>query len=174
MKERLREAVFNVLADDVKGKHVLDLFAGTGALGFEALSRGAHRATFLEQHFPTARIVRENAVALEVETQIECLAANTLVQFRRRPPLDLDEPDRPWLAFCSPPYAMYLERASDMRRLIETLQTLSPPGSIVVVEFDERYDATQLPDPEAWRIRDYPPARIAIWYKPAEAPSTDG
>src|SRR5205823_2176218 len=52
MKDRTREAVFNLLGPGVTGTHAIDLFAGTGALGLEAISRGAESATLIEQHFP--------------------------------------------------------------------------------------------------------------------------
>src|SRR4029453_14397542 len=61
MKDRVREAVFNLLGPGVQGAHALDLFAGTGALGLEAISRGAARATFLERHLPTCRLIEQNA-----------------------------------------------------------------------------------------------------------------
>src|SRR6478736_322408 len=54
MKDRVREAVFNLLGPQVAGSHAIDLFAGTGALGIEAISRGATKATFIERHLPTA------------------------------------------------------------------------------------------------------------------------
>src|SRR5262245_47326918 len=68
--DRVREAVFNLLGTSVEGCHAIDLFAGTGALGFEALSRGAARATFIERHFPTAKLIEENAAAIGVEDRI--------------------------------------------------------------------------------------------------------
>src|SRR6185369_13778531 len=55
MKDRVREAVFNLLGPGVKGSHAIDLFAGTGALGLEAISRGAAQATLIERHLPTSR-----------------------------------------------------------------------------------------------------------------------
>src|SRR4051794_22495694 len=61
MKDRVREAVFNLLGKQIAGSHAIDLFAGTGALGLEALSRGAARATFIERHFLTAKLIEENA-----------------------------------------------------------------------------------------------------------------
>src|SRR5947207_6491605 len=54
MKDRVREAVFNLLGAQVAGTQAIDLFAGTGALGLEALSRGAAQATFIDRHLPTA------------------------------------------------------------------------------------------------------------------------
>ena len=52
MKHRVREAIFNLISTEAAGRHVIDLFAGTGALGIEALSRGATSATFIERHVP--------------------------------------------------------------------------------------------------------------------------
>jgi len=61
---RVKEALFSILAGRVDDANVLDLFAGTGALGFEALSRGAAHATFVEAHRPTAEALRGAALAL--------------------------------------------------------------------------------------------------------------
>ena len=65
MKDRIRESVFNLIGPLVKGRHAVDLFAGTGALAFESLSRGAVSATLIEVHFPTARVTRRNIAVLE-------------------------------------------------------------------------------------------------------------
>jgi 16S rRNA (guanine966-N2)-methyltransferase len=74
---RVKEALFSILADRVDNANVLDLFAGTGALGFEALSRGAAHATFVEQHRPTADAVRAAALALGVGERTTVLALST-------------------------------------------------------------------------------------------------
>ena len=64
--DRLREALFNVLAPRIEGATFLDAYAGTGAVGIEALSRGAERAIFIEKHFGAARLIRENLDALGI------------------------------------------------------------------------------------------------------------
>jgi 16S rRNA (guanine966-N2)-methyltransferase len=64
---RVKEALFSIVGDAVIEARVLDLFAGTGAVGFEALSRGAAHATFVELHAPTAQAIREAARELGVE-----------------------------------------------------------------------------------------------------------
>ena len=117
MKDRIREAVFNLLGVTVKGKHAVDLFAGTGALGLEALSRGAVRATFIEQHYPTARVLRENIAALEVGDRAEVIEGNVFLRERWQSRLG----PTPWLIFCSPPYAFYMERQGPMLELIGSL-----------------------------------------------------
>jgi 16S rRNA (guanine(966)-N(2))-methyltransferase RsmD len=162
MKERVREAVFNLLGPDVVGKHAIDLFAGTGALGLEAISRGAVRATFFERHFPTAESVRLNAERLGVSDRCQVIAANTMLHFRRNDPIAQGPAAEPWLVFCSPPYSVYVEHWPELQATLETIIRLAPAGSQIVVEAEEGFDFDQLDQPERWFRRDYPPAAIAI------------
>jgi 16S rRNA (guanine966-N2)-methyltransferase len=162
MKDRVREAIFNILGPAVREKHALDLFAGTGALGLEALSRGAARATFIEQHYPTAAALRGNVADLGVEEVAEVITADVFVWLRRRPKL----PPAAWLVFCSPPYDFYVDRAGGMLELLGTLLKSAPAESLFVVECDERFDLGLLPDREAWDVRAYPPAVVGIYHKP--------
>jgi len=161
MKDRVREAVFNLIGTDAAGTHAVDLFAGTGALGLEALSRGAQRATFIEQHYPTADILRQNAAVLGLADQIEIVPGNVFIWARRHP--NLGAP--PWLVFCSPPYEFYISRWTEMREMLEGLVQNSPARSVFVVEADERFDFAQLPNPTEWKIRAYPPAVVGIYRK---------
>src|SRR5271163_3226374 len=64
--DRLRETLFNVLSPKISGAHFLDLFAGTGAIGIEALSRGAEEVLFVENHPPAAKLIRENLASLNI------------------------------------------------------------------------------------------------------------
>jgi 16S rRNA (guanine966-N2)-methyltransferase len=164
MKDRVREAVFNLIADDVVGAYAVDLFAGTGALGLEAISRGSLRATFIEQHFPTAEMIRRNIAALGVAEQCEVFPANTFLWAKRRPAAPLDAP---WMVFCSPPYAFYVERCVELLELLRTMLDDAPPRSVFMVEADDRFDPGQLPAARDWQIRPYPPAVVAIYRKPA-------
>jgi len=99
--DRLREALFNVLAHgdypDLKGARVLDLFAGTGALGFEALSRGAARVQFVDDGAEARALLRQNIEALDVigETKIYRRDATRLGENRGAPF---------GFAFLDPPY----------------------------------------------------------------------
>jgi 16S rRNA (guanine966-N2)-methyltransferase len=72
---RVKEALFSILGSRVDDARVLDLFAGSGALGFESLSRGAAHVTFVEKHRPTADALRAAARELGVAAQVEVLAA---------------------------------------------------------------------------------------------------
>jgi 16S rRNA (guanine966-N2)-methyltransferase len=140
----------------------MDLFAGTGALGFEALSRGASHATFFEQHFPTGEIIRDNAVALELADRCQVVAGNTFIQLRRANPLGAFGGDEPWVVFSSPPYSFYVDRRDDMLQLLARIESLAPSGSIVVVEADEQFDFGLLNEPTEWDLRDYSPAYVGL------------
>ncbi len=158
MKDRVREALFNLIGPSVVGMHAIDLFAGTGALGLEAISRGAVSATFVERHFPTADIIRQNVVSLGVEAISNIQPANVLLWSRCMPEL----PRQPWLVFVSPPWDLFVEQAAEMLALVQALIAKAPASSMFVVEADTRFDFRQLPQPDDWAIRDYFPAVIGI------------
>jgi 16S rRNA (guanine966-N2)-methyltransferase len=161
MKHRVREAVFNLIQDDIKGRHAIDLFAGSGALGLEALSRGAAAATLIELHHPTAREIQGSAEDIGLGGQTTVVTGDIFRWIERAE----IAADRPWLIFCSPPWELFQSRAADMQRLIGHFVAHSPPDSTLVVEANTAFDPETLPHPEAWFARDYPPARILIWRK---------
>lgn len=76
--DRLRETLFNVLGPSVAGSRFLDLFAGTGAIGIEALSRGANAVVFVENHAPAAVLIRSNLESLGIRNGAIVLAADAL------------------------------------------------------------------------------------------------
>lgn len=98
MSERARGAIFNRLGADIRGARVLDAFAGSGAVGFEALSRGADHITFIEQHRVAARVIRENSQLLQ--TDDACVVINTTVNNW----LSTSSPEGFDLIFADPPY----------------------------------------------------------------------
>ena len=161
MKDRVREAVFNLVGPSVRGTHAIDLFAGTGALALEALSRGAARATLIEQHLPTVQIIRRNIATLGVGERCDVVTGNVFSWIRQEPRLGQE----PWTVFSSPPYDLYVQREEDMIGLIEGLIDAAPAASIFVVESDERFDFARLPQPDAWKCRVYAPAFVGLFRK---------
>jgi 16S rRNA (guanine966-N2)-methyltransferase len=175
MKQRVREATFNLLGTRVRGTHVIDLFAGTGALAWEALSRGAARATLIERHFPTARLIRENAASLALTDRVEIVPGDTFFWAKRLPPPDTipaGEAPAPWLVFCSPPYELYVSHLQPVLELLSSLVAAGPPGSLIVVEADQRFDMSSLPAPYDWDVRTYPPAVLAVGQQRAAGPGS--
>ena len=127
--DRVREALFSILGARVEGAAVLDLFAGSGALGLEALSRGAVRATFVESAPAAQRALRANVEALGAEAEL--VRADALRWLRSAPP-GARQYD---LVFLDPPYR-HAERLA--QPLSEALPAVLAPGAVVVAESDRR------------------------------------
>jgi 16S rRNA (guanine(966)-N(2))-methyltransferase RsmD len=76
--DRLRETLFNILGPNVSGSRFLDIFAGTGAVGIEALSRGAIETVFIENHAAAAVLIRRNLASLEITNGAQILSLDAL------------------------------------------------------------------------------------------------
>jgi 16S rRNA (guanine966-N2)-methyltransferase len=76
--DRLRETLFNVLGAGIQSSRFLDVFAGTGAVGIEALSRGARQVSFIENHAPSAALIRKNLAALKVHSSVTVICADAI------------------------------------------------------------------------------------------------
>ncbi|HVP40078.1 MAG TPA: 16S rRNA (guanine(966)-N(2))-methyltransferase RsmD, partial [Candidatus Saccharimonadales bacterium] len=96
---QVREALFGILGERVRGVAVLDVFAGSGALAIEALSRGAARAVLLERDAQALRVVRRNLEALELTGRAEAVLADACRWVDRHPVRDFE------IIFLDPPYA---------------------------------------------------------------------
>lgn len=133
--DRVREALFNLVGAraDLDGLAVLDLFAGSGALALEALSRGAGSATLVERHGPTLAVARRNAAALGLA--VTAIRADALVFLRRLPS------GRPFgLAFADPPYDL-----PEIPALPALVRPHLAEDALFVLEHDTRHDFADAP-----------------------------
>ena len=160
MKDNIREALFNLIGGWIEGRHAIDLFAGTGAIGLEALSRGAHSATLIERHFPTARIIRDNIQALDPELPAEIVKSDTFFWVRQFVRPETKRPEMPWAVFCSPPWNLFHRRTEDIVTMIGQLIEVAPEGSVFVVESDDSFDPALLPCTDRWRVRHLPAGHL--------------
>src|ERR1035438_6123005 len=99
--DRLRETLFNVLGDTVRGAIFVDCYAGSGAVGLEAVSRGAAMAVFLEQSKAAVRVLHENIATLRVQTRTRVYEGSVDRGLRRLAAENLV----PGVIFLDPPYA---------------------------------------------------------------------
>ncbi len=129
--ERVREALFSSLAPRLHGAAVLDLYAGSGALGIEALSRGARTATFVESDRRAAGIVGVNldALGLADAAEVQHTTAERFCPAPTRGPFDV--------VLCDPPYALALADVHDRLTELHAAGALAI-GAVVVVERDKR------------------------------------
>lgn len=169
MKDRTREAVFNLLGPAIRGTRVYDLFAGTGAMALEALSRGAASAQCVERHVPTAKVIRDNIAALGAADLCQVITADVFHWFKTPPSAG----EQPWLVFCCPPYDFFAGRRDETLRLVRAFLDAAPARSAIVVESDDRFDHNDLPEPGGWDTRRYPPAVIGIFWKPDPSPPSE-
>jgi len=127
--DRTREALFSVLGSRVEGARVLDLFAGSGALGIEALSRGASEATFVETSPAALRSLRANLEPLDAAAETHRSDARRFLGTASRAARQYD------LVFLDPPYRLAASLGSV---LSEALPAVLAPGAVVVSESDRR------------------------------------
>lgn len=134
--DRVREALFDILGHDLTGVRVLDAFAGTGALGFEAMSRGASEVTFVEVDRRVSDAIGSTARSLGLERRCRVIAGraeDVLARGAAPGPFDLVVAD--------PPYAMPVREAF-LAALVARPRTLAPAATIVV-ERESRLSAAR-------------------------------
>lgn len=158
--DRVKETLFGILSERVVGARVADLYAGSGALGIEALSRGAVHAVFVERHRPAASAIRANLQ----RTGLEDRAVVSVADVDRY--LAADAMDRFDLCFLDPPYA---ERAI-LPRLVRLIPWLAPSALVVVKHF-WRTPVDPPPGLESVRVRRFGETALTFLERTREEPA---
>ena len=132
--DRLRESLFSILALEIEGVTFLDAYAGTGAVGIEALSRGAARVIFIEKARPAAAVIRDNLAALGITNRTEVLSGR-VVQYLPQRAADI--------VFLDPPYDLQKEYDEAL-----TILGAKPPQLVIAqhasrFELEERYGSLE-------------------------------
>jgi len=159
--DMLRETLFNILGPRVEESRFLDLFAGTGAVGIEALSRGAISAVFVENHPAAVRIIRENLASLEIKSEARIIAsavtpALAKLQEERAAVFDF--------IFLDPPYANENDYESTFHSLENS--SLVAESTIVIAEHHKKSPlAKSIGHLEQFRILPQGDASLSF-YKP--------
>jgi 16S rRNA (guanine966-N2)-methyltransferase len=131
--DRLRETLFNVLAPRLADCNFMDIYAGTGAVGIEALSRGAGRCIFIEKNRAAVEVIRENLAALGLQNRAEVFTSKAATVLER---VQAD------IAFLDPPYELVKEYEQTMMGL---------KTALVVVQHSSRFT----PQEEYGELRRY-------------------
>ena len=125
--DRIKETLFNMISDQIPGCHFLDLFSGSGAIGIEALSRGAAEAVFVEKNRSAAKVISENLTKtrlLELARLMQTDCRQAIAQLER-------EGKRFDIIFMDPPYDRQLER--DMLVLLKD-SSVADENTLIIVE----------------------------------------
>lgn len=152
MSDRMRGGLFNILGD-LEGLIVLDAFAGSGALAFEAVSRGAQRVTAIEADKAAQAIIAENITTLGVEDAVYLIRANTNAWLQTNPDTRFD------IVLCDPPYNRLQED------LIDKLVTRITEKGIVVISWPGKREGPRLQGLTLHMQRSYGDAQLFFFVR---------
>ena len=156
--DRLRETLFNILGPTVEDSTFIDLFAGTGAVGIEALSRGARSAIFIEQHAPAATLIRRNLDSLGIKAEAEIHGVNVLRGLER---LEAHNVHAQFI-FLDPPYAEFQEYEDVLEFLGDSL-LLAPGGRVIAEHLKKRALPEQVGGLELARVVEQGDAALSFY-----------
>jgi 16S rRNA (guanine966-N2)-methyltransferase len=163
--QAVREALFSILGDAVPGRPFFDVFAGTGVVGLEALSRGASEAVFVERDFRLIDDVERHLKAFAVRDQARTVRADVYRWAER-----WAAPATAANVFLSPPFPDLERRPDEMLALLTGLQERLAPGSVLVLQAEPTEMLSRLPRRGEWDERHYGRNVLLFWVKP-ETPS---
>ena len=138
--DRLRETLFNILGPAVEDSLFVDIYAGTGAIGIEALSRGAREVVFVESHAKAAGLIRDNLAALGVRAGTEVIEASAMQGLEKLAARHLAAD----FIFLDPPYESEEERALVLE-FLDASHLIAPYGLVIAehrrkTDLPERFD----------------------------------
>jgi 16S rRNA (guanine966-N2)-methyltransferase len=160
--QMVREALFSILGNAVPGRPFVDVFAGTGVVGLEALSRGATSVLFVERDFRLIGDLDRHRKAFDVEGATRVARADVYHWAQR-----WEAPAEPVNVFLSPPFRDLENRLPDLLQLVAELQGRVAPGSVIVLQSENTVPLDGLPDRAAWDERRYGRNHLLFWVKEA-------
>lgn len=149
--QMVREALFSILGNAVPGRAFYDVFAGTGVVGLEAVSRGATSSRFIEADAKQAVDIQKHADRFGIAKQVQVLRADVYRWAERWIPAGQEPVD----LFLSPPFPDLSERADEFLQLVNTLIEKAPTDSVVIIQAEDGFPVERLPHIERWDIRRY-------------------
>ena len=153
--DKVKEGLFSIIQFDIEGRRVLDLFAGTGQLGIEALSRGAAEAVFVEKRMDAVRLVKENLALCQLQDQARVHAGDSLAYLRSGEKFDL--------IFLDPPYGSdLLDQALEM---IAAFDICRAHGIIVAESAADKVLPTLAPPYRLYREYRYGQIKLTVFHR---------
>jgi 16S rRNA (guanine966-N2)-methyltransferase len=167
--QMVREALFSILGNAVPGRVFYDVFAGTGVVGLEAVSRGATSARLIEKDPRQAADIQKYADQFGVGTKVQVLRADVYRWAERWIPPGPE----PVNLFLSPPFPDLTERAGEFLGLVKTLLEKAPDESVLTIQAEDGFPVGELPDLPAWDVRRYGRNMLLFYVisRPAPAPA---
>lgn len=151
--QMVREALFSILGNAVPGRVFYDVFAGTGVVGLEAVSRGATRAVLLEKEPRQVKDIQKYAANFGIAAKVQVLRADAYRWAERWiPPTGAG----PVNLFLSPPFPdLTGERGIEFLKLVNDMFAKAPDESVLTIQAEDGFPEADLPEPGLWDIRRY-------------------
>src|SRR5262245_10788803 len=166
--QMVREAFFSILGNAIPDRVFYDVFAGTGVVGLEAVSRGASSARLIEMNARQVADIQKYADQFGVADKVQVLKADAYRWAER------------WLApkeavniFLSPPFPDLSEKADEFLTLVKVLLEKAPDESVLTIQAEEGFPVGALPDARLWDERKYGRNMLLIRVKGQSPPSED-
>lgn len=156
--DRLRETLFNILGPALHGAAFLDLYAGTGAVGIEALSRGARSACFVEHHAPATGLIKRNLDSLGIGKEAEILGVDVLRGLER---LEARHAHADFI-FLDPPYAAS-EEYENVLEFLGDSPLLAPGGRVIAEHLKKRVLPERVGELELARVLTQGDAALSLY-----------
>jgi 16S rRNA (guanine966-N2)-methyltransferase len=160
--QMVREALFSILGNAVPGRPFFDVFAGTGVIGIEALSRDASLAMFVERDFRLIDELERHLKAFQLVDVSRIIRADVYRWAERWKP-----PDEPVNVFLSPPFPDLERRAEEMIGLISVIQSKVHAGSVLALQAEKADLLDRLPHRDRWDERRYGRNHLLFWVNEA-------
>lgn len=158
--QMVREALFSVLGNAIPGRPFYDIFAGTGVVGMEAVSRKAKSATFVERDFQLLADLERHVRQFGIQEQSQVIRADAYRWAERWQP-----PAEPVNVFVSPPFADFQRRTDEFLAFLRLLMDKVAPESVLVVQGEHEAPLGELPRDEEWEDRRYGRNHLLIWVR---------
>lgn len=169
--DMIRQAVFNMLGTSIQEVEFFDVFAGTGVVGLDAISRGASKAVFVERERRQIQLIERNSRHVGVWDRCDVRPADAFLWGRHFRPHG-----GPAIVFLGPPYELFADdEIQKTLGLVERVQSALREGDILVFQFAREVPTDQLPGQEGWyRLRQYGKSQVGLWSIPGTERSPAG
>ena len=158
--QMVREAFFSILGNAIPDRLFIDLFAGTGVVGMEALSRGASAAYFVERDFRSVQAIEKHLHDFQLTTSAKVFRSDVYRWIAAWIP-----PKNPVNVFLSPPFQDLSEHTEDLLNALAVLQSKVPEDSVIVLQSELGSPLDNLEQLRSWELRKYGRNLLLIWQR---------
>jgi 16S rRNA (guanine(966)-N(2))-methyltransferase RsmD len=163
----VREAFFSILGNAIPDRTFVDIFAGTGVMAMEALSRGAKSALLIERDPQFAKTIETHLREFDLTRQARLYRTDAY-----RWVAAWNVPAEPVNVFMSPPFADLSQKTDDLLNSIRTMQSKVAEDSLIVVQTEKGSPLDDVEELRSWEVRRYGRNELFIWQRAIESPET--